>query len=135
MSDDVQTQQEAFLWELDELARRAEVDFRGRVAQNKDKAFSLLAPLGVKRLLVHYDGSGDEGAIDEMVCRDHADAVIELPARIREEVEDLVCESLPCGWEINEGSYGSVEFDIATKKAKFWHAQRVVEIAESEWEG
>lgn len=134
MSDDLETRREAFLRELDELDGQGEGNVRTTVAKNKDKVFGLLAALGVKRLSVPYDGSGDEGVIEGVVCRGPADAVIELPAQVREAVEGFVCESLPSGWEINEGSYGSAEFDIEAGKVRFWHAQRVIEIFENEWE-
>lgn len=49
-------------------------------------------------------------------------------------MEEYVCAILPGGWEINEGSYGQVEIDIATFKSKVVHNERVLEEITTEFE-
>jgi hypothetical protein len=134
MSDEIQARSERSYQDWYELVNKENGERRRTAAEGKGKVFALLAPLGAMRLLVEYDGSGDEGAIEEFVCRGPDDALIDLPALVCEAVEDFVYRSLPCGWEINEGSYGTVEFDIEARKVEYCHGQRVIEICESAWE-
>jgi hypothetical protein len=85
-------------------------------------------------VLVEYD-AWEDPIIGLVTCRGPDDAGIELLPHAREAVEDFVYDSLPDGWRIDGGFFGSVEFDIAAGAVRFRHAKRVVEVFESEWEG
>ena len=52
-----------------------------------------------------------------------------------DEFYDLLFRLLPGGWEINEGSYGDIEIDVAKSKIKLVHNERIVETNTSrqEW--
>lgn len=125
---------ESLLRELDDLDGPDLGYCPAGLADNKDKLIGLLASVGATSLVVEYDGSDDSGAIEEIICRGPGDAVIELPPEAVAAVEDFVYASLPDGWEIDGGGFGSVEFDIAGSKVHYAHAQRCVDVFESEWE-
>jgi len=48
---------------------------------------------------------------------------------------ETLFELLPGGWEINEGSYGDIEIDVAKSKVKLVHNERIVETntSQQEW--
>lgn len=52
-----------------------------------------------------------------------------------DEFYDLLFRLLPGGWEINEGSYGDIEIDVAKSKIRLVHNERIVETSTSrrEW--
>jgi hypothetical protein len=82
-----------------------------------------LASLGVATIEARYDGSGDEGWVEEVhfIPAPPADAEAE---DLTERVEVWIAERLPPGWEINEGSFGSVRIDVATRRVDFDHHDR-----------
>jgi hypothetical protein len=52
-----------------------------------------------------------------------------------ERFRDAFFDLLPGGWEINDGSYGEITIDTATRKVRMVHNERVndVNTSESEW--
>jgi hypothetical protein len=86
--------------------------------------------LGVRRMTITYDGYGDDGELEDLVCEG-------LPAEgLPEGLERLVeeaCENgLPGSWEINEGSFGTWEIDVAQGRANLDHTWREEEDEEEE---
>lgn len=79
---------------------------------------------GVATVKVSYSGGSDEGWVDRAELFDSNGEKVEN-SELSELVEEFVYDNLPGGWEINEGSYGDVEFDIAGGKAKFNHFEYV----------
>jgi hypothetical protein len=122
----------------DYLAREAAHQARSTElrAGNKQALLAALAAAGVARLTVTFDGYGDSGQIESVEAVDAAGAAVPLPAEprvplraaiwdqaqpkdhplpLREAVEWFAYDllgSLHGGWEINEGSYGEVRFDV-----------------------
>ena len=77
---------------------------------------------------VEYDGCGDSGQVEEVAYLDSQKKVITIDDQsLHEAVEEYVYSILPGGWEINEGSEGTVEIDVAAGKTHVCHSQRVEE--------
>ena len=80
-------------------------------------------------LVLRYDGGGDSGYVeDRFECvdsrnRHHGESV---PANIGDWCYDKL-ESMHGGWEINEGSRGSFEFDLDNKKITLYHTDNINE--------
>lgn len=73
-----------------------------------------------KRYLnLKYDGSGDSGFIEDFF--DEGDTV---PESVKDWCYDKL-ESLYGGWEINEGSRGTFEFDFDDKKITLYHTDNI----------
>jgi hypothetical protein len=89
------------------------------------KACEVLARLGVRTVEVHYDGAGDSGFIQELDYDPEPQAGI--PEGLRGLVEQFVYSHLPGGWELNEGSFGTVTIDVSSRKARRDHNWRVVD--------
>ncbi len=104
-------------WEKEKLRQR-------EVATAKLKQ-SLADRPDISRIFVAYDGCGDSGCFDghayldsegETVCADF----------LNDEVDEYVCSILPGGWEIDDGSCGIVEIDLAHGEASVKHSDRTV---------
>jgi hypothetical protein len=62
-----------------------------------------------KSVTVHFDGSGDDGAISHMEATKMDGTTTEdIPGEAREAFEESVYEELPGGWSDNDGSSGEV---------------------------
>jgi hypothetical protein len=105
-------------------------------AGNKQALLAALVAASVSKLTVTVDGYGDSGQIESVEAVDAVGAAVPLPEQplvplraavwdqaepkdhlvpLREAVEWFAYDllgSLHGGWEINEGSYGEVVFDV-----------------------
>lgn len=108
----------------------------------KEAAKKTLKIIGEKLFLdlvntveAHYNGEGDSGDIEELVFKDVDDK--ELDYEINDEIENELINALfyflPGGWEINEGSYGVVYFDVRNKELKISHEERVMDTNHQEY--
>jgi hypothetical protein len=87
-----------------EAERKARTDLR--------YAAGVLRLIGVERAVARFDGSGDEGFVEEVTY--HPPPPGGIPEGLQDVIDDAVCELLPGGWEINTGSFGTVTLDAAT---------------------
>jgi hypothetical protein len=109
---------------------------------NKEIVFEALAAASVTRVVVDFDGAGDEGQIEEIEAFAE-DRVVDLPAvkvsvfrdnkteeiPLEDGIEQIVYDALEAsrpGWEINEGSYGSFGFDVATRTITLEFEARII---------
>lgn len=89
-----------------------------------------LLAAGVYIVSVNYSGSGDSGDVEQPEFFDNHGRSIPLKVggalgELDDLVSNYVCESLPAGWEINEGSHGSVDIDVLNGLAEFDHYDRI----------
>lgn len=85
-----------------------------------------LLKLRVANVEVAYSGCGDSGAIDGTQFRDAAGQRVDrasLPPDVIEELENCVYEFLPAGFEINDGSQGTLLIDVQTAKVTLQHQE------------
>jgi hypothetical protein len=75
-------------------------------------------------VFVEFDGYDDSGACDSITFVDING--VELVADVlKNAVEEYVIAILPDGWEIDDGSYGIVEVDMATSQATVKLTRRI----------
>jgi hypothetical protein len=96
-------------WQEREARERKEAEVGLRTA------CLVLGRLGVEAVEVEFDGSGDEGFLTGVRYRPEPPAGI--PEGLEHLVRTFVYRELPGGWEINEGSYGTVRIDVSTATA------------------
>ena len=107
-----------------------------------DEAKSRLRAQIIPRLAQHrvacieaaYSGYGDSGAIDGLQFRDAAGQRVErasLPGDGIEQLETCVYEFLPAGFEINDGSQGTLTIDTQTAKVTIRHQENYTETRDS----
>jgi hypothetical protein len=74
---------------------------------------------------VNYNGGGDSGEIEgDLETPDYNET---FP--ITEDLENFIYGQLPGGWEINEGSRGTVHLDFETNTITFEHTEYTEESA------
>lgn len=91
----------------------------GKLFEELEEAIPAHDRYDKKYLNLKYDGSGDSGFIE-----DRFDEGGEVPAVVSDWCYDRL-ESLHGGWEINEGSRGTFEFDFDDKKIILYHTDNV----------
>lgn len=102
---------------------------------NKTALFDALAAAGIKQVVVQFDGSGDSGQIEGLTARAAADSPVDLPEAeiafhdvdweamaivsnqqpMSEVIEEITYDLLGAehgGWEIDDGAFGDVMFDV-----------------------
>ena len=85
-----------------------------------------LAASGVANIEAAFSGYGDSGAIDGLQYRDKAGLRVErdkIPAALKEQLENVLYEFLPAGFEINEGSQGTLTLDIPANRITLTHQE------------
>jgi hypothetical protein len=103
-------------WEQQRARERRESEAR------METACAVLERLGVQSVDVDYDGSGDEGFIQGVSY--HPMPPAGIPEGLQGLLEDVALRGLPDGWEINEGSYGTLRIDVRSRKAASHHHWR-----------
>jgi uncharacterized protein DUF6878 len=87
--------------------------------------YDQLASCGFTEAVAEYNGSGDEGYIEEINFKPRIDSVPEdLWGAVREASYNILEDCWP-GWEINEGSVGMITFDVTTRATKIHHGERI----------
>jgi hypothetical protein len=105
-----------------------------RMEQAKNKLRNEIIPKLVQHRVANieaaYSGYGDSGAIDGVQYRDEAGMRVErtaLPAPVIEQLENVLYEFLPAGFEINDGSQGTLTIDTQTAKVTIKHQENYTE--------
>lgn len=107
-------------WRRDYEAQRTKA--REDALADLAKVRKALARLGVHTVTIVYEGYGDSGCIEKIVFEPQPKKLTRnIPARI----EKAAYQLLPEGWEINEGSSGTLTIDIRSGKIEREHSWRV----------
>ena len=103
---------------------------QARLEQAKAKLRTEILPALVQHRVANveaaYSGYGDSGAIDGLQYRDAAGQRVDreaIPATLVEELENVLYEFLPAGFEINDGSQGTLTIDMQTAKVTIKHQE------------
>lgn len=83
-----------------------------------------------KHLSISYDGSDDSGWISDMVIEDNHTYEVFPSGPDRDALEDMAYRILSefyGGWEINEGSSGSIELYLSQNRIELRHEWNVVQ--------
>jgi hypothetical protein len=121
-------------------AAKPEADIRAR---NKEILFAALAAAGIHRVTVEYDGSGDSGQIETIEAWNAANDRMPFPSDARIQLaperdynleaaaETVAWEylgDLYCGWENNDGAFGTFVFDVAARTVTLEHNERFTDV-------
>ncbi len=112
--------------EMDERQKSEQAEHADTMEQLRNDVIPTLERLGVARVRVEYSGYGDSGAINFVDYFDAAGKAVspasEEPA-LDAEIENVVEEFLPYGFEINEGSQGDIIIDLAKRCLSIQHQE------------
>jgi len=119
-------------------ARQAEREAQAQVELQRLKhaVIPALRQAGIAKVEIRFDGGGDSGTVEEIVCLDAADSAVPCPEEVldpspSDRQDEAVCADpvlLPAalesiaylalerhhpGWENNDGASGQLEIDVA----------------------
>ena len=117
--------------------------------RNKTILFAALADAGIHRVTVEYDGSGDSGQIETVEAWSAANERMPLPSdpriqmvsenpdhpliehNLEAAVESVAwdyLDDLYCGWENNDGAFGTFAFDVPARTVTLEHNERYTDV-------
>src|SRR5438105_12736424 len=105
-------------------AKWAEQEIERRKASAEElKTIINKLPKEVAKVEVSYNGSGDSGNIDEVNFYDIKGSAVDVTDKdLIEFISNYTEMKLPDGWEIDDGSSGTLLIDVKKKKAKILHS-------------
>lgn len=98
--------------------------------------YAALEAAGITRVVIEYNGAGDEGWIDSITAEPDPDAIeyrTELYDTLKRQAYDLL-EEHHGGWEINEGSTGTITLDVPFQRCRLNHGERYENVRWSQQE-
>jgi hypothetical protein len=97
--------------------------------QLRDVILPRLKQWGVAKVEVSYSGYGDSGSIDGISYLDAADEPVNMSlvkSASDPDISSVVYEFLPAGFEINDGSQGTLTIDVHAGAVTVNHGQNEV---------
>lgn len=114
-------------WNAQIQQRRAEADqaLRDLLAQ--------LAARAITNIEIEYDGSGDSGDIESVIASIGSESVelSDEQSRVLEDYAYALLQDREPGWEINEGSFGRININVADRRINLEHCTRYEAYEES----
>ena len=103
---------------FDDFVAKWAIERRDRKAKAKEALYFLLDQQpSITAIDVVFDGCGDEGHIERINYLSETDDAIASNQDLDDAVEEYVFWTLPSGWEINEGSFGTIHIDVKARSA------------------
>jgi hypothetical protein len=103
----------------------------------RDEILPALRKHRVANIEAAYSGYGDSGAIEGLQFRDAVGRRVErsdIPGPLKEQLEEALYEFLPEGFEINEGSQGTLTIDLQASRISVQHQENYTATSESSQE-
>ena len=115
-----------------EQAAKARTDTA--LATLKEELIPRLKKWGVAKVQAEYSGYGDSGCINHIAYLDAQNQPINMDlvrAASDPDIEDVLYEFLPAGFEINDGSQGTLTIDVAAGTVTLEHGENYTETRDS----
>ncbi|MFM7289996.1 MAG: DUF6878 family protein [Planctomycetia bacterium] len=124
---------------LDQFAESDRDRLARAKARLKNEIIPKLKKWGVAKVEAEYSGYGDSGCINHIAYLDQHGQPLNMDmvrSASDPEIENVLYEFLPDGFEINEGSQGDVTIDVQAGTVKLEHEEHYPETESStdEWE-
>ena len=103
-------------------------------ARLKTEIIPRLKQWGVSKVKAEYSGYGDSGCIDGITYLDAHGQPVNMDmvrAASDPEIENVLYEFLPAGFEINDGGQGTVTLDVAAGTVTIEHGENYTETRDS----
>ena len=100
--------------------------FQATAAKLRAEIIPALVASGVANIQAAFSGYGDSGAIDGLQYHDKSGMRVQretIPAALKEQLENVLYEFLPAGFEINEGSQGTLTLDSSASRITLTHQE------------
>ena len=106
-------------------------------AKLRVEIFPRLKQWGVAKVKAEYSGYGDSGAINHIAYLDSQDQPVNMDmvrAASDPEIERVLYEFLPSGFEINDGGQGDITIDVQAGTVQLDHQENYTETRDSSQE-
>jgi len=103
-------------------------------ARLKAEIIPRLKQWGVSQVKAEYSGYGDSGCINHIAYLDAHDQPVNMDmvrSASDPDIENVLYEFLPAGFEINEGGQGDVTIDVAAGTVTIEHGENYTETRDS----
>ena len=103
-------------------------------ARLKTEVIPRLKQWGVSKVRAEYSGYGDSGCIDGITYLDAHGQPVNMDlvrAASDPDIENVLYEFLPAGFEINDGGQGTLTIDTQTAKVTIAHQENYTETRDS----
>jgi hypothetical protein len=117
-----------------EYRRQEESRLETAKARLKNEVIPRLKKWSVAKVKVEYSGYGDSGCINHIAYLDALDQPVNMDmvrSASDPEIERVLYEFLPDGFEINDGGQGDVTIDVAAGTVTLEHQENVTETRDS----
>lgn len=114
--------------EADEEAAERNEAIANVLARMKTEMFPKLMQEGVAKIVADYCGSSDEGCIHSCDFFDRQDRPISVDESVSVlEIEDLLSEFMPHGFEDDAGGQGNITVDVEAATVTLEHGENYIE--------
>ena len=117
-----------------EYRRQEEARLETAKARLKAEIIPRLKKWGVAKVQAEYSGYGDSGCINHIAYLNAQGQPVNMDmvrSASDPEIERVLYEFLPAGFEINDGGQGDVTIDVATGTVKLEHQENYTETRDS----
>jgi hypothetical protein len=117
-----------------EYRRQEESRLETAKARLKNEVIPRLKKWSVAKVKAEYSGYGDSGCINHIAYLDALDQPVNMDmvrSASDPEIERVLYEFLPDGFEINDGGQGDVTIDVAAGTVTLEHQENVTETRDS----
>ena len=121
--------------DMSDIMKNFEKERKERAEKNRGYLKQLVADLKKKGIVLaetKYDGCGDSGQIEEVRLFNKKGETEDQD--LRDKVEEAMGQALEDkhgGWEINDGSFGTIVLDVAKRSLTIQHNMRYTDYTES----
>jgi hypothetical protein len=124
---------------LDRFAQSDRERLSKAKAKLKDEIIPRLNQWGVAKVQAEYSGYGDSGAINHIAYLNQRGQPVNMDmvrSASDPDIENVLYEFLPDGFEINEGGQGDITIDVQAGTVKLEHQENYTETTSStdQWE-
>lgn len=103
---------------LKDVMTKWDLEQRDRKAKAKESLYLLLdRHPNITAIEVIFDGCGDSGQVEDIEYLGETNNAIARNQELDDAIEEYVYLILPGGWEINDGSFGTIQIDVKTRTA------------------
>lgn len=117
-----------------ELAERAQRDAE-QLKTDRAETLKLCQEAGLLSITLHYDGCGDSGMIHD---HDVWPTTVDLTPELETQLDDFAWRfvyHLHPGFELNDGAFGTIEWDISKDEITVEHSERYTATRDTSHEG
>lgn len=113
---------------INERIEQMQAESKARERAVRVDIVSILRGLGITQITARYDGYGDSGNVDDVTSVPDVE-ISDLEMRLKDFLWQVAYNLHP-GFEINDGGYGEISWDIKVDRIDVDHSERFTDTNE-----